>query len=125
MLSCFTCQRASAAFSSTTWVLSNGRQNFENRNLNKPLAQNERYVTDLSLLRKFCGNKYAHVILTAEADSLSTDAKHLLEDYGLVGCHSTKGNYMSVHAKIDSTGYVRLLWESNDEEEKSSHAAIF
>ena len=65
------------------------------------------------------------MILTAEADSLSTDAKQLLEDYGLVGCHSRRGNYLSVHARIDSTGYVRLLWESNEEEDKGSHAAIF
>ena len=124
-LSCFRCQLTSAALSSTTCVLSNGRVNFENHNLNKSLAKNERYVTDLSLLRKFRGNKYAHVIPTGEADSLSTYAKHLLEDYGLVGCHSTKGNYVSVLARIDSLGYVRLLWESNDEEEKGSHAAIF
>ena len=57
ILSCcasrFTCQRTSAAFSSTTWVLSNGRVNFENHNLNKLIAKNERYVTDLSLLREF------------------------------------------------------------------------
>ena len=65
------------------------------------------------------------MILTAEAVSLSTDAKHLLEDYGLVGCQSTKGNFLSVHARIDSTGYVRLLWESKDEEDKGSRAAIF
>ena len=32
---------------------------------------------------------------------------------------------MSVHARIDSTRYVRLLWESNDEEDKGSRAAIF
>ena len=56
---------------------------------------------------------------------MSTDAKHSLEDYGLVGCHSTKGNFMSVHARIDFTGYVPLLWESNDEEDKGAHAAIF
>ena len=65
------------------------------------------------------------MILTAEADSLSTDAKQLLEDYGLVGCHSNNGNYLSVHARIDSTGSVRILWESNDEKDKGSHAAIF
>ena len=65
------------------------------------------------------------MILTAEADSLSTDAKHLLEDYGLVGCHSPKGNFMSVHARIDSKGYVRLLWESKDEEDEGSHLASF
>ena len=27
-------------------------------------------------------------IMTAEADSPTTDAKQLLEDYGLAGCHS-------------------------------------
>ena len=71
------------------------------------------------------GNNYAHVVVTAEADSLPTDAKQLFEEQGLVGCHSTNGNYVSVHARIDSTGHVRLLWESNDEEDKGSHAAIF
>ena len=65
------------------------------------------------------------MILTAEAVSLSKDAKHLLEDYGLVGCQSTKGNFMSVHERMDSTGYARLLWDSNDEEDEGSHAAIF
>ena len=96
------------------------------QNLNKPIAKNERYyVTDLTLLREFWGNSYAHVVLTAEADSLPTHAKQLFEEYRLVGCHSTKGNYLSVHARIDSTGYVRLLWESNDEDDKGPHAAIF
>ena len=66
-------------------------------------------VTDLSPLREFWWNNWAHVILTAEADSLSTDANQLL---------SNKGNYMY------STGHVRLLWESNEEEE-GSHATIF
>ena len=58
------------------------------------------------------------MILTAEADSLPTDARQLLEDCGLMGCHSVRGNYLSVHARIDATGYVRHLWESNDEEDK-------
>ena len=61
------------------------------------------------------GNNYAHAILTAEADSLSTDAKQLLEDYGLVGCHSSRRNDLSAHAKIDSSGHVRLPWESDDD----------
>ena len=39
-------------------------------------------------------------------------------------CHSKRGNYLSVHVRIDSTRYVRLLWESNEEEDKGSHAAI-
>ena len=37
-------------------------------------------VTELSLLREFWVNNDAHVILTSEADSLSTD-KNLLEDW--------------------------------------------
>ena len=39
----------------------------------------------LSLLTEFCRNNYAHVFLTAEADSLPTDARKLLNDYGLLG----------------------------------------
>ena len=69
--------------------------------------------------REFSGINYAHVILTAEADSLSTDAKQLLEDYGLVGCHSSTGNYLPVHARIDSPGY------QVKKKKKNSYAAIF
>ena len=65
------------------------------------------------------------MILTAEADSLPTDARQLLEDYGLVGCQSARSNNLLVHARINATGYVRLLWESNFGEDKGSHAAIF
>ena len=82
-------------------------------------------VADLSHLRAFWGNNFAHVILTAEADSLSTDAKQFLQDYGMVGCHSSRSNDLSVHARTDSTGYVRILWESSDEDDKNTHAAIF
>ena len=73
----------------------------------------------------FWRNNYAHVILTTEADSLPTDARQLLEDYGLVGCHSSRSNDLSGRARIDSTGYVRLLWESSEEDDKCTHAAIF
>ena len=60
-------------------------------NLNKPIAKGEECnITDLSLLSEFSGNNYAHVIMTAEADSLTTDTKQLLEDCGLVGCHPKK-----------------------------------
>ena len=62
--------------------------------------------------------------MTAEADSLPTDTRQLVEYYGLVGCHSARGNDLSVHARIDSTGYVLLLWESNGEANEFSHAAI-
>ena len=56
------------------------------QNLKKPVAKGEKYnVADLSPLREFWGKKYAHVFLTAKADSLSTDAKQLLEDYGFGG----------------------------------------
>ena len=71
------------------------------------------------------GNNYAHVIMTAEADKLPTNTRQLLEDCGVVGCHSTRTNDLSVRARIDSTGYVHLLWESIGEENEFSHAAIF
>ena len=38
-------------------------------------------------------NKNARVIMTAEVDSLTTDTKQLLGDYGLVGCHSKKRHF--------------------------------
>ena len=87
-------------------------------------SENQR-ITILSLLREFWRNNYAHVILTAEVDSLPTHTIPLLEDYGFVGCQSARCNYLSAHARINSTGYDRLLWESNFGEDKSSHAAIF
>ena len=64
------------------------------------------------------------MILTAEADSLSTDAKELLNDYGLVGCDSSKSNDLSVHARNNSSGYIRLLLESDDDN-RYGHEAIF
>ena len=95
-------------------------------NLNKPFTRSEMFhVADVSLLKEFCRNDYAHVIKTAEAYSLPTDAKQSFENYGLVGCHSSKSNDLSVHAGIDSTGYIRLLWESNEYNDKRTHAAIF
>ena len=35
-----------------------------------------------------------------------------------MGCHSSRSNDLSVHARIVSRGYVRLLWESSEEEDK-------
>ena len=67
----------------------------------------------------------AHVILIAEADSLPTDREHLLDDFRLVGCFLIRSNDLSVHARIDSTRYVRLLWTSNEEDDEDGHAAIF
>ena len=85
--------------------------------MDKPISSNKKFkVTNdpqLSLLREFWGNNHAHVILTAEADSLPTDVKELLDDYGVLGCHSSRSNDLSVHARIDSSGYVSLLWESD------------
>ena len=42
-----------------------------------------------------------------------------------MGCHSSRSNDLSVHARIDSTGYVRLLLESSEEDDELIHAAIF
>ena len=62
-------------------------------NLNKPITKSEKInIAELSLLSEFLGNSYAHVILTSEADSLPTDTWQLLEDYGLVGCHSARSH---------------------------------
>ena len=49
--------------------------------------------------------------------------KELLDDCGLVGCHSSRSNDLSVHARIYSSGYSRLLWGSDDG--RNGHAAIF
>ena len=64
--------------------------------MGKPISPNEKFnVTNepqLSHLAEFWGNNCAHVILTAEADSLPTDEKELFHDSGLVGCHSGRSN---------------------------------
>ena len=74
--------------------------------MHKPFSPQVNFnVTDdqqLSLIRDFWGNNYAHVILTAEIDSLPTDGKEMLDDYGLVGSHSSRSNDLSVYARIDS-----------------------
>ena len=49
----------------------------------------------------------------------------MLEDYGLVGCHSARSNDLSIRANFDSTGCVRLRWQSIGEENEFSYAAIF
>ena len=95
-------------------------------NLNKPITKGEKFnVAELSLLREFRGNNCAHVIWTAQVDSRPTDEKELREDYGLLGCHSSRSDDLSVHARFDSTGYVRLLWESSEKDDKNTQAAIF
>ena len=92
----------------------------------EPVTRSEKFnVACVSPLKEYLGNNYAHVILTAEADSLSTDEKKLLEDNGLMGYSSSRINDLWVHARIDSTGYVRHLWESSEEDDKKTHAAIF
>ena len=95
-------------------------------NLKEPVTKGEKFnVAQLSLLREFWRNNYAHVIWTVEAYSLPTDEKSLLDDCGLVRCHSSRSNGWSVHARIGSTGYVRLFWESKEDEDENGHAAIF
>ena len=69
-----TSQRISAASSSTTWVPSTRRENFGRLRI---LISRFNVTNDphLSLLTEFWRNNYARVILTAEADSLATDAR--------------------------------------------------
>ena len=59
------------------------------------------------------------MILTAEADSLPTE---LLHGYGLVGCHSSRTNDLSVPARIIHHN-IFDLWETKDG--RNGHAAIF
>ena len=47
------------------------------------------------------------------------------QDYGFVGCHSSRSNDLSVHARIESTGNVRLLWETSEQDDRNTHASIF
>ena len=65
------------------------------------------------------------MVLTAGAGGLPMDEKKLLEDSGLVGYSSRRGNDLSVHAGIDSTGYVRLLWESRQKTTKKLACSDF
>ena len=46
--------------------------------------------------------------MTAEADSSAKDEKELLDDYGLLGCHSSRSHDLLVQARIDSSGYIRF-----------------
>ena len=125
-LSSSTYQHANAAFSWTIWVPSIGKVNSGNHKINIPITKGEKFFfAELSLLKKFWRNSYAHVFLTAEADSLPTNTGKLLEDCGLVGCHLAKSNDLSVHARTDSTCCVRFLWESIEEANGFPYAAIF
>ena len=56
------------------------------------------------------------MILTADADSSPTAEKELLDDCGLGRCHSSRSNDLS-------SGYVRHLWEPDDD--RNGHAALF
>ena len=93
-----TYQLTNAASFSTIWYLSTGRVNSGNqRSWISPITKGETTnIAELSLL-EFEGNNYAHVILTSGADSLSTNTRQLLEDCGMVGCHSARSNDLSVH----------------------------
>ena len=95
-------------------------------NLSKPITKGEKInVAELSLLKEFWRNNYAHVVMTAEADRIPTDAKQSFENFGIVGYHSNRSNGLAVHARIDSTSYVRILWESIEEDNELCRAAIF
>ena len=52
------------------------------------MAVNFPFTRGISRVRLF--SLARQLILTAEADSLPTDEKQWLEDYGLVGCHSSR-----------------------------------
>ena len=98
-------------------------------NMDKPISLNEKFnVTNdpqLSLLREFGRNNYAHVILTAEVDSLPTDEKELLNDCGLVGCHSSKSNDRNGHAAILEVKFGKKKERAATESRERSAEQLF
>ena len=76
--------------------------------MDKPTSPNEKFnVTkdpQLSLLKEFWGNNYAHVILTAEAGSLLTDEKELIPQ-DLFAFH---GNQMMTETDMQQSLMSRL-----------------
>ena len=74
-------------------------------NLSRPITKGEKTMSlNCHSSRNFEVSNFAHVIMTAVRD-----AKQSFENYGLVGCHYSRSNDLAVHARIDSTSYVRLL----------------
>ena len=45
-------------------------------------------------------------------------------NYSRTTAYSSRSNDLSEDARIDSTSYVRLLWESSEEDDELTHAAI-
>ena len=77
-------------------------------NLNKPIAKGEKFnVAELSLLRNFLGNNYAHVILTAEADSLPTDARQYMRT--MAWWDATAAVAMTCHSAQDLIPHVMFV----------------
>ena len=79
-------------------------------NLNKPITKGENLMSliyrysrnfgDTTVL-KFSDGRGGQVVDRHKAAALN--------EYGMVGCHSARDNGLSVRARMDSTGYVRLL----------------
>ena len=117
------CQRTRAAFSSTVWVLSTGRMNSGDHrtwtsflpkmnSTMSPICHNSENSGETNTRMCFWQRK-----LTAYRQTQNS----CLRTMPLVGCHSSKSNDLSVHARINSAGYVRLKCESSEEEEDKIH----
>ena len=123
-----TCQRTSVAFCSFNMGSFNPKSEFRKpENLNKPIAKGEKTILQICHFSENSReNNYAHVIMTAEADSLTTDTKQLLEDCGLVGCHP-KTRQLSCQSMHELTQQDMLDSCGNQLKKKTkhSHAAIF
>ena len=92
--------------------------------LNKPSDKEKNKIADVSLLKEFWWNNYAHLIWTAEADNLPTNEKQLLADYGLMGFDSSRSNDLSVHARIVSTGMSGSCGNQMKTTNVNTHAAM-
>ena len=122
-----TCQCTSAASSSTTRVPSTEKVNFGRlRTCTSRFPQRRSSTsptTSAVTSQRILGKQPRACYPDGRGWQLTKDEKELFDDYGLVGCHSSRSNALSVHARIDSLGYVRLSWESDDD--RKGHAAIF
>ena len=96
------------------------------QNLNKPVAKGGSSMSPICHYSENSGETTTRMCfwqrkLTAYRQTQNS----CLRTVALVGCHSSRSNDLSVHARIGSRRYVRLLLESSEEDDKNSHAAIF
>ena len=118
-----TCQRPSAAFSSSIWVPSTGRVKSENhRTWTCLLPKVKSSMSPICHFSKNSGETTTRMCfwqrrLTAYRQTQNS----CLRTMALVWCHSSSSNDLSFHARIWFHWYVRLLLESSEEDDTKTH----